>query len=980
MTEIVAPRFVPWLRTGLTSEITTVAVDGMATSASAPVVASVQLRTSNTDGSDDVTVIDSPTIELLGPANVVGLDPAQIVRRDPLPGATDAETNYFPTVELAAADLPWRFTPAIAAAGDDRLQPWLVLVVVEDRAGITLAPGGYGLDVLTVDAADGELPDLAESWAWGHVHCDEALDDTSPTGVADAYVADPAVFRSRLMCPRRLTANTAWIAALVPSFEAGRAAGLRDLPAPGGLFAWEADSTDVELPVYASWTFRTGVDGDFEALVKRLVPRELPSDVGRRTLDLSGTGGGVRDVLGAATTFIGALVSPADPPTSPPNEELASIEEQLVLLLNATLPAAMIPNDYDAATDDPVVGPTIHATRQAGQRSVPVADAEPVWFGQLNIEPHHRAAAGLGAEVVRADQEALMGAAWAQAESMRPVNNLLRGARAAWEIAGVTRTKMMTLSNESLLQIASMAAGRLRFADGTTMYATTAAAGIPRGMLSTAFRRRCATMPSFATRAVSGMRVAPTRAVTAACLDDPEEFVRTWTTSSTAIGADLFDQAKQEASIHFVETAMLQRPATDLPVLVDATTVVLPSRRQSRRARTVDITPDIAPDITPDMTPGAPSLESLVRTSLDPQGTIAAMLDTRVIGLPIDRDHQAPARLTAQPQFTTPMYARLAALNPEYLVPGIGSVPNDTVALLEVNSQFIEAFLAGLNNEMGREFLWREFPARLVDTWFQQFWNSVDGSADITAIRLWTGTSRLGHHRPAGTPAASLVLLITGTLVRRYPDTKVSAVEAKWTRNGQRREDTSLDGEMRLPVFSGNLGPGVRFFGFELDEAEARGSIDENDGTPGWFFVLEEQPHEPRFGFDLGADGDKAATPTDWTLMSWSHLAPSTSSPVPEFVDLDERAALQSAVDGTWADHAAAMARITLQRPVRMLVHADSMLPPGPRRPGPIDIDPFDPSGPIGQPGPGRADRLRASRPRTPRPGASKPTKREERE
>ena len=34
----------------------------------------------------------------------------------------------------------------------------------------------------------------------------------------------------------------------------------------------------------------------------------------------------------------------------------------------------------------------------------------------------------------------------------------------------------------------------------------------------------------------------------------------------------------------------------------------------------------------------------------------------------------------------------------------------------------------------------------------------------------------------------------------------------------------------------------------------------------------------------------------------------------------------------TWADSAAAMARITLQRPVRMLVHADQMLNLAPAR------------------------------------------------
>ena len=33
-----------------------------------------------------------------------GLDPAEIIRRDPLPDADDAEPNYFTTVELASGD------------------------------------------------------------------------------------------------------------------------------------------------------------------------------------------------------------------------------------------------------------------------------------------------------------------------------------------------------------------------------------------------------------------------------------------------------------------------------------------------------------------------------------------------------------------------------------------------------------------------------------------------------------------------------------------------------------------------------------------------------------------------------------------------------------------------------------------------------------------------------------------------------------
>lgn len=209
---MISPHFVPWLRTGLAAHITDQAVGGLATTATTATEAFVQLHSTGADD-DAIDVIPSPSIDLLGPGHVVGLDPMEIVRRDPLPDADDAEPNYFTTVELASADLPWRYTPA-AADEDSRLQPWLVLVVVEDRDGVTIEPGGAtGLETLRIDAADVELPDLAESWAWAHVHADDELAD----GVPAAFTDRPEVFRARLMCPRRLTPNTAWIAALVPA-------------------------------------------------------------------------------------------------------------------------------------------------------------------------------------------------------------------------------------------------------------------------------------------------------------------------------------------------------------------------------------------------------------------------------------------------------------------------------------------------------------------------------------------------------------------------------------------------------------------------------------------------------------------------------------------------------------------------------------------------------------------------------------------
>ena len=64
------------------------------------------------DGAGDV-VMD---VRLYGPGDVTGLDPKQIVRTDPRPGASSFEDNYLPGVEFARADLPWLFTPAAASA------------------------------------------------------------------------------------------------------------------------------------------------------------------------------------------------------------------------------------------------------------------------------------------------------------------------------------------------------------------------------------------------------------------------------------------------------------------------------------------------------------------------------------------------------------------------------------------------------------------------------------------------------------------------------------------------------------------------------------------------------------------------------------------------------------------------------------------------------------------------------------------------
>src|SRR5829696_6147953 len=181
-------RFVSYAREGIARSVAGAAdADGVPTAAVATV--DVTLRAGGADVARAVAV--------RGPGAVIGLAPGEVVRCVPADGTTHHEPSSFAAVELRSAALPWMFTPA--QPHDGRLMPWLVLVVVEDRPGVTLDQGRVPLPVLTVDEAARELPDLREAWAWAHVEVDGDYDEFG------ALLEDtPELARARLLCPRLL--------------------------------------------------------------------------------------------------------------------------------------------------------------------------------------------------------------------------------------------------------------------------------------------------------------------------------------------------------------------------------------------------------------------------------------------------------------------------------------------------------------------------------------------------------------------------------------------------------------------------------------------------------------------------------------------------------------------------------------------------------------------------------------------------------
>jgi hypothetical protein len=91
---------------------------------------------------------------------------------------------------------------------------------------------------------------------------------------------------SRLVSPRKLAPNTAYHAFVIPTFESGRRAGLNlDLAdVAATMSAWDSGARPQgqSFPYYHRWYFRTGTTGDFETLVRLLVPKPVNPRVGVR--------------------------------------------------------------------------------------------------------------------------------------------------------------------------------------------------------------------------------------------------------------------------------------------------------------------------------------------------------------------------------------------------------------------------------------------------------------------------------------------------------------------------------------------------------------------------------------------------------------------------------------------------------------------------------------------------------------------------
>jgi hypothetical protein len=326
------------------------------------------------------------------------------------------------------------------------------------------------------------------------------------------------------------------------------------------------------------------------------------------------------------------------------------------------------------------------------------------------------------------------------------------------------------------------------------------------------------------------------------------------------------------------------------------------------------------------------------------------------------------APVMTYPRIDIPMYAPLSEISKELFLPNINLIENNSISLLECNEKFIEAYMTGLNHEMARELLWREFPTDQMGSYFRQFWDpscSYPGNPvpdnikellrDITPLHTWQKASPLGDHnnrlKPGDEPP--VVLVIRGELLKKYPTAVIYAQKSVWSENSRKNPDASISrsletlsddeelkppkDKVRTPMFEAKMDPDIYFFGFDLTATEVRGG-DTVDQDPGWFFVIKERPGEPRYGLDE-VDGGVPPKLNNWNNLSWKNTgtAPGTCLQINQTFSLtkvpkgpnDETNNHEEDVNAHWDGNtdAAQLAYILYQVPMMVAVHASRMLP-----------------------------------------------------
>lgn len=482
--------FLPWLRRGIANQMQAAA--STSPRAELDAVLTIETRKAKAGSENQLTGTATQRVRIIGPGDVIGINKQMVVRTEPRNWITDFEPNYLAFIEFYDEDFPWRYTPEPPTG--HKLRPWLALMVLKESEFERVLTPGRPLASIKFKGgvnATGFMPTADKTWAWAHVHVNDLVNN-APLTDHDFSDADRSTLEtvlrnnpdkgiSRLVSPRHLEPKTAYYAFVVPAFEVGRKAGLGIEVAdnePGTASSWA--NAQQEFPIYYEWYFSTSEAGDFETLVRRLVPRDMDPRVGIRDMDVQQPGFGVNDVHTQFTDTVKGITHPLDvvglegalkaPTTrSVPLSDDSDFEEKVEPVIN--LQFELSEEGGTAPVDDPTIAPPLYGQWHAMAKRLSIAASDASWVNDLNKDPRWRTVGGMGTAVVQKNQEGFMRKAWQQIGDVLELNRKIQYTQlAVWVTQMVYDKHLKANVPERIFQITAPVHAKVKGSPYTIKY------------------------------------------------------------------------------------------------------------------------------------------------------------------------------------------------------------------------------------------------------------------------------------------------------------------------------------------------------------------------------------------------------------------------------------------------------------------------------------------------------------------------------
>ncbi len=930
--------FLPWFRKGMGNLISnTDNSTGRAT-----INARVYLKTNLSSISNEIA---SKDIALTGPGDIASINPRMIIKTEPTNRTYNFEHNYLAGLVFNDPDFPWRYTPE-KPSSPNKLRPWFFLMALKEDEFVfnSLNPER---DVQSIKIIKPEPLNLQpiDAWAWAHVQVNQKLN--SDTSDYDAVYEElktlfeqkPDIAFSRIVCPRKLEKNTKYFTFLIPLFETGRKAGLNDESGASSAtqFSWNPGDFNIDFPFYYQFEFTTSGKGDFENLARKLKAvratdsLEMPT-INIRSLKLAlKDQGNSYDNVNDLLPFTGAYKVPhtnLQPWASAGNTEENDLKEKLRKRINENTITPLNENE------DPIVNiPPMYGQWHAAANELP--SSKP-WLDRLNLDPRYRAIAALGGKVVRENQEKFIGEAWDQLGEITEANQKLRQAQFAIEVNKKTLEKhIMSRQDEDIIAQCEKVHKKIKHGGATIQNQ------IKNSLLTGAGVN-------------SGLRKVLRKNGKTAKKINKQINAQGFLLGNNNLVANLNNLFKDKVTgavkkpfpYEFTDPQGVSLDSSSItPISAEEDDFIISLESYSTNTSISSETPSDIIQLKNEIANKIHPLKSLGEKIMRiiPITSIPAFPGSAV-------DRIKP--VLAYPELPYPMYEYLADLSSEFIIPGLSGVDDNSVMAMSPDLSFIEAFMAGLNHEMARELLWREYPTDQRGSYFQKFWNTDDyldlansnkEFKDINPIHEWV--NGLGDNKHVDTITPKLVLVIRGELLKKFPNTMIYAHKAKINPDNSiniRVLDIEIPNNLKFPISKADIAPDITIVGFDISAEEAAGI----NGDPGWFFIFQERLGETRFGLDYDENITGPTTLSSWNDLAWQHMdvnnpnsiysigldasaLPNDNSAFPDnlsFPNGDTIINMDKNINyGTQGD-AAQLAYILHQAPVMVGIHASDLL------------------------------------------------------